>query len=118
MRYLILCCANEAHWNSLPDTERAAVMCEYGAWVQNLDQRGQHIASAQLQPSSTATTLRMRQGKSVVTDGPFAETKEQLGGYHVLDCRDLYEAIAIANQIPTLRVGGTVEVRPILEPRH
>ena len=116
MQYLILCCINEDRWDSVPEAERGAIMQEYGAWVQTTEKNGQHLASAQLRETSTATTIRMKNGKPVVTDGPFAETKEQLGGYHLVECRDLDEAISIAKRIPTLRVGGAVEVRPVLGP--
>jgi hypothetical protein len=74
---------------------------------------GHYVGGARLGASSTATTVRSRNGRPIITDGPFAETKEQLGGYHLVDCRDLDEAIAIAMRIPTLRVGGSVEVRPL-----
>jgi hypothetical protein len=72
--------------------------------------------SAKLQPTSMATTVRERQGKRITTDGPFAETKEQLGGYHLVECQDPDEAIAIAGCIPTLRVGGAIEVWPVVPP--
>jgi hypothetical protein len=89
-------------------------MREYAELLQSLDRSGQHLASAQLQPSSTASTVRGRSGKPVVTDGPFAETKEQLGGYHLVECKDLDEAVSIAKRIPTIPFGGTVEVRQLL----
>jgi len=114
MRYLLLCCTNEKDWNGLPASERDVIMEEYGNWIQDLDRTGRHIASAQLQPTATAATVRMQHGKNVVTDGPFAETKEQLGGYHLIECADRDEATSIAARIPTLRVGGTVEVRPLV----
>jgi hypothetical protein len=109
-----LCCINESHWNSIPAPERDGIMQEYGSWMQDLDRTGRHVASAQLQPTPTAATVRMKSGKQVVTDGPFAETKEQLGGYHLIECADMDEATSIAARIPTLRVGGTVEVRPLV----
>lgn len=114
MRYLLLCCTNEHDWNGLPATERDEIMKEYRNWMQDLDRAGGHIASAQLQPTATAATVRMKGGKHLFTDGPFAETKEQLGGYHLIECADMGKAKAIAARIPTLRVGGTVEVRPLL----
>jgi hypothetical protein len=88
-------------------------MREYGEFQESLTASGRYRAGAKLGASHTATTLRERAGKPVVTDGPFAETKEQLGGYHLVDCKDLDEAIAIARRIPTLRAGGVVEVRPV-----
>jgi len=114
MQYLLMCCIEEKLWDGLPEPERAEVMKDYRAWTESVDQSGRHLGSAQLESSSAATTVRKRNGKPMITDGPFAETKEQLGGYHLVECRDLDEAIALASAIPTLRVGGTVEVRPVM----
>ena len=114
MRYLLLCCIEEKQWEEIPESQRNGIMREYGELLQSLDTSGQHLASAQLQSSSTATTVRGRNGKPVITDGPFAETKEQLGGYHLVECKDLDEAISIAKRIPTIPYGGTVEVRPLV----
>lgn len=80
--------------------------------IQDLVKSGQLRSGGQLRSTSSATTLRMENGKAVLTDGPFAETKEQLGGYHLVDCKELDEALAIAARIPTLPVGGAIEVRP------
>jgi hypothetical protein len=113
MKYLILCCFDEERWQAIPESDREAVMQEYGAWIENIETSGQHVASAKLKPSTGAATLRSNGGKPVVTDGPFAETKEQLGGYHLVACADFDEALAVASRIPTLRVGGTVEVREV-----
>lgn len=113
MRYLLMCCFEEDRWEKIPESERGAIMQEYGVWIQGIEISGHHIATAKLRPSSTATTIRAKDGKPVITDGPFAETKEQLGGYHLIECKDQDEAIAIAGRIPTLRVGGTIEVRPV-----
>jgi len=113
MRYLLLCCFDEKRWKEIPESKRGGIMREYGELLQSLDRSGRHLASAQLQSSSTATTVRGRNGKPVITDGPFAETKEQLGGYHLVECKDLDEAISIAKRIPTIPFGGTVEVRPL-----
>jgi hypothetical protein len=113
MQYLLMCCIDEELWARLPDSRKGPLMQEYEALLQALAQRGQLRASAKLRPSSTSTTLRERNGKPVVTDGPFAETKEQLGGYHLVECEDLDEALAIAARIPTVRVGGSIEVRPV-----
>jgi hypothetical protein len=114
MRYLLLCCFDEKRWEAIPESQRGAIMRDYGELLRSLDQSGRHLASAQLQSSANATTLRGKNGKLVMTDGPFAETKEQLGGYHLVECKDLDEAIAIAKRIPTLPYGGTVEVRPLI----
>jgi hypothetical protein len=117
MQYLLLCCFDEKRWESLPGSQREDIMHEYGQFVRRLDESGRHIASAQLLPSSAASTVRARNGRPIVTDGPFAETKEQLGGYHLIDCRDLDEALSIAQEIPTIAYGGAIEVRPLLPPR-
>ena len=113
MQYLLLCCFDEKQWHAIPESQRDGIMRDYGVLLQGLDKSGQHLASAQLQSSSTATTVRSRNGKLAVTDGPFAETKEQVGGYHLVECKDLDEAISIAKRIPTIPYGGTVEVRPL-----
>ena len=116
MQYLLMCCFEEKAWDRIPETDRDGMMKEYGELVENLKKSGHYLAGAKLQSSSTATTVRAKNGRSAITDGPFAETKEQLGGYHVIECRDLDEALAIAKRIPTLTAGGTVEVRPIAYP--
>ena len=111
MQVMLMCCIDEARWQALPAAERDAVMSDYGAWIAGLERDGQHRASRKLASSPSARTLRLQNGRAVVTDGPFAETKEQLGGFHIVECRDVDEALAIAARIPTLRVGGTIEVR-------
>jgi hypothetical protein len=98
----------------LDDTEREQCYRESALLAHQLDAAGQYLAAAPLEPSSTAISVRVRAGKRVVTDGPFAETKEQLGGYFLIDATDLDEAIAIAARIPMAR-RGTVEVRPIVQ---
>jgi hypothetical protein len=114
VQYLLLCCFDETRWESIPEAERRRVMDNYAEFIQGIVKSGHYRASARLGPTSTATTVRERNGKLVTTDGPFAETKEQLGGYHLVECEDLDEAIAIARRIPTLPVGGAVEVRPLV----
>ena len=116
MQYMLMCCFDEDRWSQLPCTERERIMHEYGVWVQGLIASGQLRGGGQLHPTATATTVRMKNGKPVFTDGPFAETKEQLGGYHLVECKDLDEAIAIACRIPTLPAGGAIEVRPVAVP--
>lgn len=113
MQYLLLCCFDEALWAKTPAAQREAIMREYDSLVQDLAKSGRYVGGAKLRASSTATTVRGKNGRPVVTDGPFAETKEQLGGYHLVECRDLDEAIAIAQRIPTIPFGGAVEVRPL-----
>jgi hypothetical protein len=116
MQVMLMCCIEESRWHALPEAERDAVMKDYGSWVEELQRSGRHRATEKLAGSPAAKTLRLRGGKRVVTDGPYAETKEQFGGFHIVECRDLDEALAIAERIPTLRVGGTIELRPV-EPR-
>jgi hypothetical protein len=115
MRYLLLCCFDENKWERIPELQRNAIMREYGELLKSLDKSGQHLASAQLQSRATAATVRAGNGKPVVTDGPFAETKEHLGGYHLIECKNLNEAISIAKRIPTIPFGGAVEVRPLVQ---
>lgn len=87
MHYMLMCCFEENAWKTLPEAERSAIMQEYGAIVQGLIKNGQLRGGGQLHPTSAATTIRMKNGKTVLTDGPFAETKEQLGGYHLSSAR-------------------------------
>lgn len=112
MHYMLMCCFNEKAWAALADGEKDRIMREYGALIQSLAERGQLRGGGQLRSTSSATTVRMKNGKPILTDGPFAETKEQLGGYHLVDCKDLDEALSIARRIPTLPAGGAIEVRP------
>jgi len=114
MKYLLLCCIEEKRWEAIPESQRNGIMRKYGELLQSLDKSGHHLASAQLQSSSTATTVRGKNGKPLITDGPFAETKEQFGGYHLIECKDQDEAISIAKRIPTLPYGGAVEVRALI----
>jgi hypothetical protein len=111
MKYMLLIYMAE---NAMTDDERQQCYVDSTQLTQELHSRGQYIAANPLQPISTATTVRVREGKQLVTNGPFAETREQLGGYFLVDATDLNEAIAIANRIPAARK-GTVEVRPVLE---
>jgi hypothetical protein len=113
MQYLLMCHFDEAGWMNLPQSQRDSVMQDYDTWVQHLVKSGHYRAGAKLQPTSSATTVRGKNGKPVITDGPYAETKEQLGGYHLVECKDLDEAISFAKRIPTIPVGGTIEVRPV-----
>jgi hypothetical protein len=100
--------------HTLDDTEREQCYRESAQLAHQLDAAGQYLAAAPLEPSSTATSVRVRAGKRVLTDGPFAETKEQLGGYFLIDAPDRDAAIAIAARIPMAR-RGTIEVRPIVQ---
>ncbi len=113
MRYIALIYTNEASDPAFDSPERAAMRNEFGALTQQMVGADVLRAGAGLQPTSTATTVRVRDGKALTTDGPFAETREQLGGYYVLDCKDLDEAIEWASKIPSAR-WGSIEVRPEL----
>jgi hypothetical protein len=110
---MLMCCFDEKTWEKLSEAERDKIMKEYGALVQGLVKDGRLRGGGQLHPTASAKTVRLKNGATVLTDGPFAETKEQLGGYHLIECDDLDEAIAIAARIPTLPAGGAVEVRPL-----
>ena len=114
MRYLCLIYEAEKNWATMPKEQSDAMMGEYFAFTEGIRQGGQYIGGEALQPTSTATTVRVRNGKTATTDGPFAETKEQLGGYYLINAKDLNEAIQIAARIPSSRV-GSIEVRPIME---
>src|SRR6202035_3090950 len=111
MQYLLLIYQSEA--NRPSDADRSKMMEEYGAFTQSIIQSGNFKAGDALQPATTATTVRVRDGKTLTTDGPFAETREQLGGYYLVEAKDLDTALAIAARIPGARV-GSIEVRPIM----
>ena len=113
MQYMMMCCIEEKRWEALPEAGRDAIMRDYGAWVADMKKQGKHVSSTKLAPSGSAQTVRLQGGRRLVVDGPFAETKEQFGGYHVLECRDFDDALAMAERIPTLPHGGVVEVRAV-----
>jgi hypothetical protein len=113
MKYLCLVCA-EAVTEQMPDAVAEQHVEEYARFTEDIRRSGHLIAANRLEPPHAATTVRVRQGKISTTDGPFAETKEQLGGYYVIEARDLNEAIQVASRIPAARI-GCVEVRPIAE---
>ncbi len=110
MRYMFLIYDREAEFATRTDN----LMPAYGAFSEEVAKAGVMRAGDPLQPAGTATTVRVRNGKTATTDGPFAETKEQLGGYYILDCKNLNEAIAYAAKIPSAKF-GSIEVRPIME---
>jgi hypothetical protein len=114
MRYALLIYANEQAWASQTEEQSQAQFQEYMAFTKDIVDRGIQQGGEALQPTGTATTVRVREGETMTTDGPFAETKEQLGGFYIVDCKDLDEAIEVAARIPDAR-GGSIEVRPILE---
>jgi hypothetical protein len=111
MRYMLLIYLDE---QALSEAEQKQCYEESAQLAHQLNSSGQYLATAPLHPTSTATSVRVRDGKSLVTDGPFAETREQLGGYYLIEACDLDEAIGIAARIPGARV-GTVEIRPVIE---
>ncbi|MBM3221054.1 MAG: YciI family protein [Candidatus Rokubacteria bacterium] len=112
MRYLLLICNRDEQWLSPSPDEQPAMLQQYREFTQSVQASGRMQGGYALEASSTATTLRVRDGKVLTTDGPFAETKEQLVGYYVVDANDLDEALAIAARIPGAR-WGAVEVRPV-----
>lgn len=114
MQYLCLIYEDEKEWQKLPPAQTDKILGEYSAYTESVKRSGHYLGGNGLEPSHTATTLRMRKGKLATTDGPFAETKEQLGGYYLLQARDLNEAIHLASRIPGARFGA-VEVRPVVE---
>lgn len=100
--------------NAMTDDERLHCYVESAQLTQDLNAKGQYVAAGPLHPVSTATSVRVREGKRLVTDGPFAETREQLGGFYIVDAKDLDEAMAIAEKIPPAKY-GTIEIRPLME---
>ncbi|HZV01147.1 MAG TPA: YciI family protein [Planctomycetota bacterium] len=114
MRYLLLIYGDEKAFAGLPAKELEGVLSDFQAYTASVKEAGAHIASQRLRPASTATSVRVRGGKKLITDGPFAETKEQLGGFYMIEAKDLDEAVAWAAKIPGARY-GTIEVRPIWE---
>jgi len=112
MEYMLLIYGREADSRAMSEQDRATLFEEYGSFTQGIVKSGNYKAGAPLQPTATATTVRVRNGKPVSTDGPFAETREQLGGYYLIEAKDLDEATSIAARIPGART-GSIEVRPI-----
>lgn len=113
MKYLCLIYSEEKKMASLSKSEGEAMMASYFAFTEEITKSGHFIAGDGLQPVGTATTVRTRNGKLSTTDGPFAETKEQLGGYYLIEARDLNDALQVASRIPAAQY-GCVEVRPIM----
>ena len=111
MKYMLLIYADERVWS---DSEQEQCYKDSTELAHQLNSKGQYLAANPLQPVATATSIQVRNGKRLVTDGPFAETREQLGGYFLIDARNLDEAIKVAEQIPGVHK-GTVEIRPVLE---
>jgi hypothetical protein len=114
MRYILLIYSSEAEEEKRTQEENEAVYGAYFAFSEEVRQRGVYQTGDALQPTSMATTVRVRENKTMTTDGPFAETKEQLGGFYILDCANLDEAIELAAKIPSA-MDGSIEIRPIME---
>jgi hypothetical protein len=109
MKYMLIHCVDESL--ELSADEVTAVEASLASWIEDTVARGVNLHGSRLQPTSDATTVRMRNDEVLIADGPFAETKEQIGGYDVIECANLDEAIAVAAEHPTARI-GTIEVRP------
>jgi hypothetical protein len=114
MRYLCLIYDEEKKAAAMSKGEQDAFMGEYFAFTEDIKKSGHYVGGNALQPVGTATSVRMRNGKMSTTDGPFAETKEQLGGYYLIEAKDLNDALQVASRIPSAKL-GTIEVRPIQE---
>jgi hypothetical protein len=112
MKYLCLIYDEESKMATMSEQDANAFMGEYFAFTEDIKKSGHYLGGEALKPVSTATTIRVRNGKMSTTDGPFAETKEQLGGYYLIEARDLNDALQVASRIPSARM-GSVEVRPI-----
>jgi hypothetical protein len=111
LKYMLLIYADEQAWT---EPERQLCYGESTDLANELKAKGQYIAASPLQPVATATSVRVREGRRTMTDGPFAETREQLGGFFMIEAKDLDEAVAVAGRIPAARK-GTVEIRPVVE---
>jgi hypothetical protein len=114
MKYLLLIYENESSLAGLSEAEQGKIFEDYMTYTRGIKKDGNYIGGEALQPVATATTVRVKNGKTLTTDGPFAETREQLGGFYLVEAKDLDEALAFAARIPGARM-GSVEVRPVLE---
>jgi hypothetical protein len=114
MQYLLLIFDDERVWGDMSEEERNKLYAEYGVFSEEVRESGALVGANQLQPSTTATLVQVRDGETLTTDGPFAETKERLGGYYMIDVESLDEAIEWAAKIPSARK-GTIEVRPVVQ---
>ena len=115
MQYLLMIYSNDVEYAARPQDEVAATMAEYGTFTQGIIQNGNYKGGEPLRPAAMATTVRVRDGKTLTTDGPFVEIKEAVGGYLQFEADDLDAAIELAARIPAARLGGAIEVRPIVE---
>ncbi len=113
MQYMLLIYDDETRWGKLPEAEQGKIMKEFREFTEAIVKSGNYRAGDQLHPASTATCVRWKQGKPLTTDGPYAEAREQLGGYYLIEARDLDEAMALAKRIPGQSLDATIEVRPV-----
>ena len=114
MEYIVLIYGSEKGWTSMSKPEVERMYAEYRTYSADLAKAGVLRGGSELKPTTSATTVRVRGGKRQVTDGPFAETKEQLGGFYLIEARDLNEAIQVASKIPSVRT-GSIEIRPVVD---
>lgn len=114
MKYMLLIYHEEKAWDGLTEAERQQMYEDYRKFTEDIIASGNYVSGSELHPVATATSVRVRDGKQLSTDGPFAETKEQLGGFYLIEANNLDEAIGIAARIPSARA-GTIEVRPLAE---
>ena len=114
MQYMLLIYGDQSSWDTRTEEERGQIFQAYGAFTQELQDSGSMVAGDALEPTDTATTVRVQNDEVLTTDGPFAETKEQLGGFYLVEAKDLDEAIEIAARIPDVR-RGSIEVRPVMD---
>jgi hypothetical protein len=113
MKYLCLIYSDQTQWQKMSKAESDKMLSEYTDFTKSIQKSGHYLGGNGLQPTATATTVRVRNGKVSTTDGPFAETKEQLGGYYLVEAKDLNDAIRVAEKIPGARYGA-IEVRPVM----
>ena len=114
MQYLLLIYDDETKFGKLAEAQQNELMKEFRDYTESIVKSGNYRAGDQLQPAATATCVRWKGGKALLTDGPYAESREQLGGYYLVEAKDLDEAVALARRIPAARLDGVVEVRPIV----
>jgi hypothetical protein len=115
MRYMLLIVGDESRYDGMSDEERAASLGAWADYTKELSDSGAFVSGDGLQSSTTATTLRVEGGERLLTDGPFVETKEQIGGFYVIECKNLDEAIDWAAKLPHVASGGITEIRPVME---
>jgi hypothetical protein len=115
MRYMLLIVGDESQWADVPEEQRAAQSARWADYTNALVESGAFVAGDGLQTSSTATTIQVKDGDRVLTDGPFADTKEQIGGYYVIDVDDLDAAVDWAAKLPSVEAGGIAEIRPVMQ---